>query len=176
MSESHSRSRRAGKAFADIEPAGQDEDGLQAAIERSQSVLEHQLEALADLNSKAVWTVRLEVVLLGVLASTVQSHPSVLATPWTLVGSLLLACSILVGIVTYSTSRPDVGPGPGSVRSLASTKADAVEWYLELLDGFVVAIDYNEAVIDHNATYLFRTQLLFALGVSTVAVGVALSV
>lgn len=168
-------SRRSSESFVDLDPVGQDEEGLETALERSDSVLNHQLDALADLESKAVWTVRLEVVLLGVLASAVRSLPHVLFTPWTLVGAVALVCSILVGTVTYSASRPDVGPGPGSAYSLASAKAEATRWYLELLDGYRVAIDHNEAVIDHNAAYLFRTQLLFASGVSIIAVGMLVS-
>jgi hypothetical protein len=174
VSESRSRSHRASESFADIEPTGQDEDGHQAALERSQSVLEHQLEALADLDSKAVWTVRLEVVLLGVLASVTRTFSDVTVNVVIRLGGTLLVCSIISGIVTYSASRPDAGPGPRYLHSVASSKADAAEWYLEILDGYEVAISHNRTVIEHNVGHLFRTQLLFVLGVVLIAVGLLL--
>lgn len=174
VSESRSQSRRTGESFADVDPIGQDEDGLRAALERSQSVLEHQLEVLADLDSKAVWTVRLEVVLLGVLASVARTLPDVGTNVVMRLGGVLLVCSIISGIVTYSTSRPDAGPGPRYLHSLASSKAQAAEWYIEILDGYEVAIGHNRTVIEHNMGHLFRTQLLFVLGVVLVAVGLLL--
>lgn len=175
VSDSLTRSRRTTPSFADLDPVGQDEDGLEAALERSQSVLEHQLDALADLDSKAVWTVRLELVLLGVLASIPGSFRGIPMTVPTQLGGVLLVCSMISGIVTYGASRPDAGPGPRYVHSLAVSKADESEWYLELLDGYNIAIDHNRSVIEHNATYLFRTQLLFVLGVISFAVGLLLA-
>lgn len=171
MLESRSQSRRTKEPFADLDSVGQDEDGLQAALERSQSVLEHQLEALADLDSKAVWTVRLEVVLLGVLASVAQALPDVATNDPTRLGGVLLVGSIISGVVTYSVSHPDAGPGPRYVHALAASKADTAEWYLRILDGYRVAIEHNRTVIEHNSAHLFRTQLLFVLGVVSVAVG-----
>lgn len=168
-------SRRRQQSYANIDHELQDEDGLHAALERSQSVLEHQLEALPDLDTKAVWTVRLEIVLLGVLASAMGTTGFEFTGVWSKLGGVSLVCSIVTGVFTYSASRPDAGPGPRSVYSLAVSKAAAPAWYLKLLDGYDEAIEYNGTVIDHNARYLFRTQFLFTLGVVFIALGQVLS-
>lgn len=175
VSESHSQSRRTGESFANVDPAGQDEDGLQAALERSDSVLDHQLEALADLDSKAVWTVRLEVVLLGVFASVARMASDVPANVWMRIGSGLFIASMVVGVFTYSVTDPDVGPGPDSFARLVATKADKVEWYLSLLDGYSTAIAHNRAVLRDNARYLLWTKLLFVAGVLATALGTLLA-
>lgn len=171
MSESRSNPRRTPQSFADVDPAGQNEEGLQTALERSQSVLEHQLEALADLDSKAVWTVRLEVVLLGVFASAARMAADVPSNVWMKVGSGLFIASMIVGVFTYSVTDPDVGPGPDSLAGLVATKAGEAEWYLTLLDGYGAAIAHNRAVLRDNARYLLWTKLLFVAGVLATALG-----
>lgn len=77
-------------AFDDITQADRNPDALKRILDRSESVLEDQLSVLNDTDDKAVRTVRVEVILLAVIASAAQiANGSLSINIWMKVGACL---------------------------------------------------------------------------------------
>lgn len=125
--------------FAELETVeypGARTEALERLLDRAQSVLDEQLTVLADTDDKAVRTVRVEVLLLGGVASAGQITPdTVPVNVWIKVGGALVVGSIVAGVLTYSSSTPDFGPSPESVHSEVETDSGRTDIYLELLGG-----------------------------------------
>lgn len=160
-----------------VEHAGTTSDALEALLERAESVLQSQLSVLADTDDKAVRTVRVEVVLLGVVASAAQFTSATLPTNvWMRLGGVCFVGSIVAGIFTYSTSSPDFGPGPAYVREPTDEGDSTASVYLQLIRGYGEAIAHNRTVVNVSARCLFLTQSLLVAGLVFGGVGVVTAV
>lgn len=148
-------------------------ESLERTLDRAESILEKQLAILADTHDRAVRTVRVEVVLLGAIASVAQITPDrVPMNAWLQAGGVLLIGSIAVGIFTSGSSSPDFGPGPSYVRSNIDSGDPNTDVYLRLLQGYSEAISYNNDVLSDSATYLFVSQGLLIGSVALGSIGV----
>lgn len=148
-------------------------EALERNLDRAESVLEEQLRVLADTDDKAVRTVRVEVILLGAIASATQiTRQTVPINIWMKVSGALVIGSIVAGIFTYSTSNPDFGPGPKYVYPNFENGDGRSEIYARLLKGYAKAIAHNRAEVNDSGRYLFVTQILLVAGIVTGGIGV----
>lgn len=148
-------------------------ESLERTLDRAESILEGQLMVLTDTDDKAIKTVRIGIVLLGVAASSSRLVPETVPTNvWMKAGGLLVVGSIVVGIFTHSTSSPDYGPGPDYVRSDIESGATNEDVYLELLHGYKDAIANNCRMVNDSSRYLFATQVLLVAGIVVGSIGV----
>lgn len=148
-------------------------ESLERTLDRAESILGKQLTILADTHGRAVRTVRVEVVLVGAIASVAQITPDrVPMNGWLEAGGVLLIGSIAVGIFTSGSSSPDFGPGPNYVRSNLDAGDPNTDVYLRLLQGYSEAISYNNDVVSNSATYLFVAQGLLIGSVTLGSIGV----
>lgn len=148
-------------------------ESLERTLDRAESVLEGQLTILAETHDRAVRMVRVEVVLLGAIASVAQITPNPISVNvWLEASGVLLIGSIIVGIFTSNSSSPDFGPGPNYVRSNIESGDSNDELYLQLLRGYSEAISYNSEVVSNSATYLFISQLMLIGGVVLGSIGI----
>ncbi|WP_132058212.1 hypothetical protein [Halorussus amylolyticus] len=154
----------------------QDADVLSTALAQLQFVLDNQLETLADIDDKALRTVRVQVILLGVIASAAQitSRP-IPVNIWMKAGGVLVIGSVIAGIFTYTVSDGRAGPRPEDVSRILATHGSKSAIYLRLLEKRRAAISENRAILQDNGRYIFYTQLLLVLGVLFGAVGVLLA-
>lgn len=151
-------------------------ESLERTLDRAESVVDGQLSTLADVDDKAIRTVRLAVVLLGVVVSITGVAPeAVPVNTWTKSGVALLVGSVAAGIFTYSTSPPDFGPGPKYVHSNIAAGDANDDVYLELLHGYDDAIAHNRDAITDSARYLFVVQTLLVGGILVGLVGCLLA-
>lgn len=147
-------------------------ESLERTLDRAESVLEGQLTYLTDTHDKAVRTVRIGVVLLGVIASSSELVPSAIPlNGWIKASLALVVGSIAAGIFTSSSSSPDYGPGPSYVRSNIETGDRNEDVYLKLLQGYQEAISYNRYLVNDSTKYLFVTRVLLGIGIVAGAVG-----
>ncbi|WP_135853726.1 hypothetical protein [Halorussus salinus] len=80
-------------------------EALERSLDRAESVLMEQLRILADTNDKAIRTVRVEVILLGAVASATQITQQTLSVNiWMKTSGVLIVGSIVAGIFTYRTA------------------------------------------------------------------------
>ncbi|WP_135854954.1 hypothetical protein [Halorussus salinus] len=137
-------------------------------------MLEAQRETLADMDTKAVRTVRITVILLGVLLSAWRIEAAVLDPVFASVGGIALVGALAAGTFTYSESDLYLGPNQTYVERLADRQYDGDDWERDLLCNFGGWIDENAAEIQFNSRLLSVTQTLFVVGVVAVGASVVL--
>ena len=145
-------------------------------LEESQRVLDHQIDNIKTVDERTAWTLRIGVVLLGVLVSTARllDISSVNALGLVGVGSVLL--SLLVGIIAYGVSNLDVGAAPENLERNVPDEYARPDVYDALLAAHGESIAFNRGTLRVNEWLLTLTQGLLVVGVSLVVVGLFTSV
>lgn len=112
---------------------------VETAHREARAVLEAQQETVADIDDKAMRTVRLTVVLLGVLVSAVELADHAFRSRLLSVGLALLVASLVIGVLTYSESTLYLGPNKSYLNQLrqarfaASGRGDRLERYSRMI-------------------------------------------
>jgi hypothetical protein len=146
----------------------------EVTYQEARAVLEAQRETLADMDTKAVRTVRITVILMGVLLSAWRVEAGLLNPLFAIVGGLALVGSLATGTFTYSESELYLRPNETYVERLADNEYDGDDWEQELLRNFGRWIDENATEIRFNGRLLSVTQTLFVVGVVAVSASVVL--
>lgn len=160
-------------SFDEVDLENPDVEALRRLLGRSEKIVEKQLDTLTDTDDKALRTVRVEAVLLGAIATAAQIAPeSIPVNVWMELGGTFVVASIVAGIFTYSSSSPDLGPGPRDVHETLVEDPTETCLYLELLDEYRESIDHNRGVVFDSARYLYVTQALLVLGIVFGGIGI----
>lgn len=116
-----------------------DNEALDHQLAESRCVIDHQVAKVSDIDNKAIRTVRLEIIFLGILLSAAKltDDPEIINVPMELGGAAIIV-SIILGVITYSDSRPYIGPGPKYADEFVKKLPAGDYWKLRLLDGFKV--------------------------------------
>ena len=134
-----------------LEEATDEADAI--ILEESQRVLDHQVDSIHTVENKVAWTLRVGVVLLGVVIPATRLFGVSDLDALVYAGVPSLALSLVVGIVAYGV--------------------------LDVSDAVVAAheesIQFNRGTLRANEWYLTLTQLLLAVGVSLVVTGLLAS-
>jgi hypothetical protein len=134
-------------------------------------VLDTQQTVMDDIDDKALRTVRITALLLGVVVpaaglAAVSFQPLLAA-----VGVLALVGSAIVGVLTYGESDLVVGPSGEYAVSLATGESE--DWELDFLVELASWTESNAADIAANGRLLFYTQALFVAGLVALTASVA---
>lgn len=163
--------------FDEIDYRLQDTETLETALAHLQLIIENQLETLADIDDKAVRTVRVQVILLGAIASAAQiASRTIHVNLWMKLGGVFLLSSIIAGIFTYTVSDGRSGPRPEDVSRILATRTSKPRVYLRLLEKHREAIAENREILEDNGRYIFYTQMLLVLGILSGGIGVLLAI
>lgn len=146
---------------------------LETTYENARAVLEAQREAVSEIDEKAMGTVRITTILLGVLASTFRIPAVGLDPAWAAFGIASLTCSLVLGVLTYGDSELYLGPNREYVRQLAREKFDDVPWHRDLLDSYAYWIAENRTAVNSDARTLLYTQSFLVLGIVATIGGLA---
>lgn len=150
-----------------------DVDVLRSGREEARVVLDYQLQLLSEMHTKAMKTVRVTVLVLGVVLSATTFPEARRFINWfTVAGVGCLAGSFLLGLVTYSASDPDFGVGPDYLFDVGTSTYDSRDWLRLLLQGYENWIQAMEELNDGNARMLTYTQLFLGIGVALIAAGI----
>lgn len=143
--------------------------------EDARRVIDHQIAYLNDVDDKAVRTVRINAVVLGVILSVRQLTSQFSITdPFAGLATVAILGSMVAGIVTYTTSDAQFGPGPRYIDDVLDEPATESYWRSETLRSYADWIEDNEHVTRRNGTYLLVSQLLLLLGLTTLTTRIAL--
>lgn len=165
----------AGREFTD-DAGGVDADShvevLRSGREEARIVLDHQIQLLDGLQTKAVRTVRVTGLVFGlVLSAGTLPGASRFVNEFTLAGAGTLALTLLSGLVTYSASDPEVGVGPQQLADARTGEYDEAEWFDALVTGYEDWIMEMKELNDGNARMLTYTQVLLGIGVFLLTIG-----
>lgn len=140
----------------------------------ARAVLESQRETLADMDTKAVRTVRITVIFLGVLLSAWRIETALFDPLFAGMGGVALVGSLAAGTFTYNELDLYLGPNRTYVERLADGQYDGDDWERDLLCNFGGWIAESAAEIRFNSRLLSVTQTLFVVGVVAVGSSVVL--
>lgn len=158
-------------------PAGRHVETLRDSQREARAVLDQQLATLSEVHEKAMRTVRVTVLLLGVVFSAVTFPAGTTYVNWlTLFGTVSLTLAILFGLWTYASSSPEIGPSTNHFEEAYSEGYTEAEWRTFLLVGYTKWIASAEELNSANARMLTVCQALLGLGVLLLTVGTVLVV
>lgn len=150
-----------------------DVETLQIQREEAKDVLDQQNEKLRDIDDKALRTVRITVLLLGVLLSFLKLFGGRVSAinAYTILGSWLLVSSVVSGVLTYSVSGPYFGPGSEYVDRVLHHTPTKSDWEATLLRGYADWMEDMKKLNGANAKLLLLTQALLIAGVVSITYG-----
>ena len=130
----------------------------------------YQIDTLSDIDDKALRTVRLTVVLVGVLATAIELDVvQNLNDTLLIVGGGILFLSMLIGMMTYGESDLYLGPNRSYINTLADNDFDDKTWDEDLLTTMGEGIEDNYNEISWNARLLTYTQAALLTGLLLVS-------
>ncbi|WP_420182123.1 hypothetical protein ACNO8S_14040 [Haloarcula sp. KBTZ06] len=134
--------------------------------EEGRSVLEAQKSDIDDIDDKALRTVRITAILLGVGATgtrviKVSNINKSIAT----VSLISFLLSLIFGVIVYNESNEVIGPKSSYLARLRQNNMSA-PWEQDLLVQFEGWIDDNQTIVEFNGYLLIACQLFFILGVA----------
>ncbi|WP_323173633.1 hypothetical protein [Natrialba sp. PRR66] len=172
-------------AYSEVEPEQETEqqphlpetgeyeiESLRFICSESRDVIDHQIDDLDDIDDKALRTVRITMVVFGLLVAAAQIEGSdPIFNRITVLGGGLLLLSIIAGAGTYSASDLHLGPGPNYLIDVVSKANTEKKERVEALGSYAYWMYENERIVRRNGTYLIITQLLLVLGLLCLAYG-----
>ena len=146
---------------------------VETTYEEARSVLEAQQTILAEIDEKAMRTVRTTVLLIGAIASTVKVANISLHTGFATLGAEFLFGSLAFGLVTYDETNPYLGPNRAYIDQLAANDFKET-WETDLVEAFGYWIERNADEIDYNSLLLRITQGLLFFGMVFISLSLVL--
>ena len=144
----------------------------EVTYEEARAVLEAQRETIVDVDEKAIWTVRITVLLIGVLISVWRIEPELFDPLFATLAAIVLVGSLAAGTFTYSESDLYLGPSKEYIHQLADGDFDGDDWERDLLYSFGEWISGNDQEIQISSQFLFvaQTALLCGIGLHGLSV------
>ena len=137
----------------------------EVTYQEARTVIDHQIATLSDIDDKALRTVRLTVVLVGVLATAIELDVvQNLNDTLLIVGGGMLFLSMLIGMMTYGESDLYLGPNKSYINTLAGNDFDDETWDEDLPTTMGEWIEDNYNEISWNARLLTYTQAALLTG------------
>lgn len=141
--------------------------------EEARAVVDHQVEALNELDDAALRTSRIAGVALALVLSAARlSGTADLLNDFVRSGCLGLVGTFVLGLLTHGASNVDLGPSPERISDLRARPYSEREWILSLLDEYAGWIRENQQVVYRNGLYLKATHLVLLASVLLLGLGV----
>lgn len=150
-------------------------EGSDMLVEESRRVLDHQIAKIDALDEKAAWTLRIGVVLLGIVVSAIELLPSARTSGLVIIGTVVLALSLAVGLFTYGVSRVDIGAAPEQFDRILPSNYGRAEVCESLLVAHDRSISFNRRSFWTSGLFLTLTHVLMIIGIWFFAAGVLAS-
>lgn len=144
----------------------------QAVYDEARAVVDAQNGTMSDIDDKAMWTVRLTAILIGILVTGLKFAPAAFQQNWLEYAIGSFAVAGFLGIITYNESNLFVGPRGEYVEDLARGTHDEDDWDEDLLVTFAGMISENYDDIRRNSLLLTATQTALIIGVVLTIVSV----
>lgn len=157
------------------------DDRMHSVYLEARSVVDAQNETMSDIDTKAMQTVRFDVLLVGVLLTAAQvtgtgmlENAGVFNPALLLIAVLSLLASVVFGVVTYNESDLYVGLDGRYVEALARDDIGDERWDRHVVRTFAGMIAENGEEIAWNSWLLTPTQSALVVGVLTGVASVVL--
>jgi len=157
-----------------------DLEALRITHEEARAVIDHQIDAIDDVDDKAAYSLRLNILLLGLLLTISsiivgnQSTPSIqtFINPIMGIGVVCSGFSIVSAIWAYTSTRTETGPGPNDLELHLEEKFDEEEWLEILVRNYPRWIRQNAQSNRRDSMALFGSHLFLFLQMGYYALGI----
>lgn len=147
---------------------------LETTYDEARTVLDAQHETLSDIDDKAMRTMRITAIILGVIVSLARFAGDVLNQYVAGVGGAILVFSIVLGVETYNESDIFLGTNRAYIEQLVHDDFRDTSWEQDLIMTYGGFIEENATEIEANS-FLFRgQQICFVLGLVLLGVAVVI--
>lgn len=143
----------------------------EVAYDEARKLIDTQHQTVSEIDEKAMRTVRLTAVLIGLMIAAIQVDAAAIHRESLGIAGLLLILSVIAGIVTYDESNLYDGPD-GAYIEMVADEPGVDDWEYDLICTYAGMATENADLISRNASLLRVTNVLFIAGV----VGLALAV
>lgn len=149
-------------------------DRLKTTYEEARVVIDHQRDVINDIDNKAMYNVRLTIVLVGIVVAAARIEGPGLFNPVLLwLGISCLVGVIVGGVYTYDESNLFLGPNSEYIDQLLDDNFQSTSWDEDLVGSFSGWVESNFDDIRWNSKLLYYTNLLLAAGVVLVVLAAA---
>lgn len=152
---------------------------LEFTCSEAREVTDHQIATMNDLDDKAMWTLRLIVLVLGLvmtgLSVAIRADLPMLGrfvNQFTGAGFFFLVVSATLSVVVYSSGKLTAGPGPDDIELLLHEGYERPEWQRLVLTGYRDWMRTNQTSIRRDATVLALCQTFLVVGMVSFFLGV----
>lgn len=144
------------------------------AYTEARAVINAQNTTMSDIDDKAMRTVRLNAVLLGLLVTGLQFAPDMFHITALQGAFVSLIVSTVCGVITYNESNLYVGPRGEYIEDLARDDFPVPPWEEDLLETMAGMIAENYDDVRRNSKWLTATQVTLVIGIVAAVVAVAI--
>ncbi|USZ68694.1 hypothetical protein NGM10_02890 [Halorussus salilacus] len=157
---------------------------LRVTRREARAVLDRQIEALNDIDDKAAYTLRLNVLVLGVVLTVASILASSEATPTAVrvvnevvaAGAVASGFSMVGAVWAYTGTSYRTGVGRSDVRTALGRRPAETEWLAVLLYSYTIWMKRNEQANRQDGFALFVSHLFLLLSMGYYAGGVVYGV
>lgn len=156
-----------------------DPDTLEFLCGEAREVVDSQIGVLSDLDDKAMWTLRMSVLVFGLLLTAlslaVRAEVGDLerfVNLFTVLGVGALLNGMLFSVVAYTHTEFKPGPSGRDVRNLLEQDLEVGRYRESVLRSYEHWIRHNRHSIERDSTLLFLCQVLFIGGITLLATGI----
>lgn len=161
-------------------PTNRDVESLEVTRKEACEALDRQIEAINDIERKAVHAFRLNLLLLGAVLTIASLLADSSTTPKisTVENGLVLAglgmsgVSIVASILAHTGSRCQTGIGADDVRTVLRRGMPEEEWLTALLYSYTVWMKRNETASRRSGLVLYASQFFLFLAISYYVAGI----
>lgn len=148
---------------------------LQVGYSEARTVIDSQRDVLSDVDEKAIRTVRLNALIMGVVVGAAQlAGATIFHFPILTGGTICLFLSLGAGLITYSESDLYLGANRAYIERLIANEFETDRWETDLLIRMGDWMEANQRVIQWNGRLLFVTQTLLFLGITGIGLAVVI--
>lgn len=153
---------------------------MKALRKEAQRTLDHQLETLNDIDSKAMAILRINTILIGLvltvfaIAVDFQEEFPVgnFSNEFVFAGVISLLLSSMVAAATYTASDAEVGFSSETIHSVVDADLTEHEFEVGAASSYGHWIEFNDSTNIRNAPLITITSGLLILGILSLSLGV----
>lgn len=175
IDETSEQSNESSSSGSPLPPEGDPDIGsLRTTHDEAREVINLQIETINNIDNKAAYTLRLNIIIVGVLLTIASLLTGNEPTPGlerfpnsaVLVGNLFSAFSFVASLWTYTSTKKETGPGPTDLTRLRKHEYNEKRWLKVLLKAYASWMKKNEDVNrrDSMALFLAHIFLFMAIG------------
>lgn len=143
------------------------------------STLDHQLDALDDIDSKASSILRVNMLLLGLIltALSLAAEDGIislgeLSNGYTFVGIIFLLLSTAFAALTYTASDTEVGIDSKTMRNALEADLTSREVEVGMAEGYAYWIDFNARTNTLNTVLITLTSWFIVISLANFSLGI----